>query len=123
MHHDVSNRVHLIQADLLSPLAQRFDLICANLPYIPSNQLQSLKVAQKEPELALDGGVKGLDVISRFLENAPDQISPGGCLLIEIECSQGSEVQTLAQRAFPSAEIGIQRDLAGLDRLVTIQLL
>ena len=120
--YDVSNRVHLVQADLLSPLAHRFDLICANLPYIPSHQLQALKVSHGEPELALDGGAKGLDLIGRFLEHAPDQIAPGGCLLIEIECSQGSEVQKLAQRAFPSAEIGILEDLAGLDRLVTIQL-
>lgn len=123
LRHDVSNRVHLIQADLVPPLAQRFDLICANLPYIPSDQLQSLKVAHGEPELALDGGAKGLGLISRFLKDAPVQISPGGCLLIEIESSQGLEVQILAQIAFPSAEICIKGDLAGFNRLVTIQLL
>jgi release factor glutamine methyltransferase len=123
IHHNVTNRVHLMQADLLPPVANRFDLICANLPYIPNKVLRTLEVSQGEPILALDGGPTGLDLIGRFLERAPDQIAPGGCLLLEIEDSQGSDVQRLAHRAFPSAEISVLKDLAGHDRLVTIQLL
>lgn len=120
--HDVTNRIHPIQADLFAPLVHHFDLICANLPYIPSQQLQQLKVAQREPQLALDGGANGLDYIGRLLKQAPDRIAPGGCLLIEIESSQGSDVQKLAQGAFPLAEIRILADLSGHDRLVAIQL-
>jgi release factor glutamine methyltransferase len=121
-HHNVAERVHLIHADLLSSVAQRFDLICANLPYIPTEILPTLKVSKGEPKLALDGGENGLDLIRRFLKVAPDHLAPGGCLLLEIEKSQGIEVHNHAQTAFPRAEVSIQKDLAGLDRMVSIQL-
>ena len=121
--HNVGERIQFLQADLFPPITQRFDLICANLPYIPSQTLQTLKVSKREPNLALDGGSNGLDLIIRLLESAPDHLSPGGFLLIEIESSQGAEVQLLSQHAFPSAEISVKRDLSGHDRLITIQLL
>ena len=121
--HKVGERVHFLQADLFPPIAPRFDLICANLPYIPTQTLQTLKVSQREPNLALDGGENGLGLIIRLLESAPDHLSHGGFLLIEIESSQGAEVQRHAQDAFPSAEISLKRDLSGHDRLITIELL
>ena len=120
--HDVAKRIQFIQSDLLPPVNQPYDLICANLPYIPADLLPTLKVAKGEPALALDGGLNGLEIIGRFLETAPRWISPGGCLLIEIEQSQGPLVQSLARRAFPLAETNVLKDLAGFDRLVTIQL-
>lgn len=121
-YHNVANRVHLLQSDFLSSVAQRFDLICANLPYIPTMVLPTLKVFRGEPKLALDGGADGLDLIRSFLEIAPHQVASGGCLLLEIEQSQGTATRGLAHRAFPLAEISVEKDLAGLDRLVKIQL-
>ena len=120
--HEVVERILFIQSDLLPPMSRQFDLICANLPYIPSEILATLKVAKGEPKLALDGGQDGLDLIQRFFEFAPDHTAPGGFLLIEIEASQGPAVSDLASQSFPSAEINVVQDLAGLDRLVTIQL-
>ena len=119
--HDVVKRIQFIQSDLLPPIAHPFDLICANLPYILSDLLPTLKVAKAEPQLALDGGQNGLEFITRFLDTAPHLISPGGSLFIEMEKSQGLEVQSLALRAFPLAEINVLKDLAGFHRLVTIQ--
>jgi release factor glutamine methyltransferase len=121
-HHKVTNRVKFIQSNLLSPIAQDFDLICANLPYIPSELLLSLEVAKNEPKMALDGGQGGIDIISRFLVAAYEKIAPGGCLLFEIEQTQGPEIPKFAQQLFPLAEIILYKDLAGLDRLVKIQL-
>ena len=117
----VSEQVLLVQSDLLPPVAARFDLICANLPYIPGGTLANLPVARYEPHLALSGGESGLDLIRRLLEQAPNRLAPGGIVLLEIEADQGAEVQDLAREAFPEADIQLQADLAGLDRLVTIQ--
>jgi release factor glutamine methyltransferase len=97
------------------------DLICANLPYIPSNVLASLQVNDWEPRLALDGGPDGLSLIRRFLEQAPSSLAPGGLLLMEIEAGQGQAAMNLARQAFPEAEIALLLDLAGRDRLVRIQ--
>jgi release factor glutamine methyltransferase len=119
--HGVQERIRLIRADLLPPVAQRFDLICANLPYIPSEKLAGLKVSQREPLLALDGGPDGLDLIRRLLKLAPESLAPGGALLMEIEASQGPAAGELARAALPSAAVEVIPDLAGYDRLVKVQ--
>ncbi|MES0360725.1 MAG: HemK/PrmC family methyltransferase, partial [Anaerolineales bacterium] len=43
IQHQVSDRVHCLQADLFPPVDCQFDLICANLPYIPTGTLRTLK--------------------------------------------------------------------------------
>lgn len=99
-----------------------FDLIVANLPYIPTETLRGLRVYGREPTLALDGGADGLDIIRRLLDLAPRHLAPGGLILLEIEASQGLSVLSLAYDAFAEAKISLHQDLAGKDRLVQIQL-
>ena len=120
-HHDVDERVHFLQCDLLFPLDMHFDLICANLPYIPTEILPSLKVFGREPDLALNGGKEGLDLIAQLLEIAPSYINLGGVLLIEIESTQGVQVQSIAKQHFPFANIRVIPDLSNHDRVVRIQ--
>jgi release factor glutamine methyltransferase len=118
----VASQIDFVQADLLDGLSGPFDLICANLPYIPSNTLSGLPVSRYEPRLALDGGADGLKFIRRLLAAAVQKAAPGGLQLYEIEYRQGVEVEKLARQAFPSAQVRVVQDLAGLDRLVEIQL-
>jgi release factor glutamine methyltransferase len=122
LRHGVSDRVQLLQCDLIPPASRLFDLVCANLPYIPTENMQQLPVAAYEPHLALDGGVEGVILITRFLERAPLALGLGGFILLEIEASQGSLVAELAHTAFPQAGVQVLPDLAGRDRLVTIQI-
>ena len=120
--HDVEDRVQLHEADLLTDLPGPFDLLCANLPYIPTNQLYKLPVFMHEPTLALDGGKDGLESIGKLLAQAVDRMNPGGLLLFEIESGHPEEAQTLAAEHFPQAHIEVRPDLAGLPRLLVIQL-
>ena len=120
--HGVAHRVQFIQANLLPPADICFDLICANLPYIPTKTLLSLPVARYEPSLALDGGADGLALIGELLQAAPSYLSPGGILLLEIEASQGQSVQSMAEAAFPTACVAASHDLAGHDRLIEVQI-
>jgi release factor glutamine methyltransferase len=121
--HGVAGQIDFCQADLLPQAAgQPFDLICANLPYIPSAALPGLAVARAEPRLALDGGPDGLALIRRLLAQAQACLAPGGLILLEIEASQGQAAVALAQAAFPSAQVALHQDLAGLERLVEIVL-
>ena len=99
-----------------------FDLIVANLPYIPTETLRGLRVYGREPTLALDGGADGLDIIRRLLVEAPRHLAPGGLILLEIEASQGLAALALAYDAFAEAEISLHQDLAGRDRLIEIAL-
>lgn len=115
-------QVDFLQANLMPPVQSKFNLICANLPYIPTSTLHTLKVYGKEPELALDGGTDGLDLIRSLIYLAAYSVSPGGLILLEIESSQGGVGSSLAKTVFPDAHIQILPDLAGLDRLLRIQI-
>ena len=121
--HGVTGRIELHTADLLDCPAlteRRFDLLVANLPYIPSWTLRTLEVYGREPSLALDGGPDGLDLIRRLLQTAPAHLTPGGALLLEIEASQGNNAVEMARKAFSQAEIKVLPDLSGRDRLLKI---
>ena len=121
--HGVLDRTTFIQADLLSPFQRpmALDLICANLPYIPTSTLAQLPVRRWEPALALDGGEDGLTLIRRLLKGAQDRLSPGGLVLLEIEAGQGEAACRLAREAFPGAKVSLYQDLARLDRIVQIE--
>ena len=98
------------------------DLIVANLPYIPTSILRGLKVYGREPNIALDGGEDGLDVIRKFFELVPAYLEPGGMILMEIEASQGLSVLSLAYDYFSRTIIHLHQDLSGRDRLLEINL-
>jgi release factor glutamine methyltransferase len=121
--HQVIERVDFIQGDLLDPFHLEFDLICANLPYIPTRMLAELDVFQREPTLALDGGPDGLSKIRQLIASVTAFLAPGGLLLLEIEAGQGPGVVALAEEHFPDARVIVWPDLAGHDRLVAVELI
>jgi release factor glutamine methyltransferase len=118
--HGVTRQISFIQGNLLDSTLVLFDLICANLPYIPTETLGSLRVYNREPALALDGGVDGLDLIRSLLWAAPQRLSQGGRLLIEIEANQATAASSLAQEAFPEQKRRVIKDLAGRERLLVV---
>ncbi|MBN1371143.1 MAG: peptide chain release factor N(5)-glutamine methyltransferase [Anaerolineaceae bacterium] len=120
--HGVEARIDFFQADLLDSVPGSFDLVCANLPYIPSTDVDGLAVARHEPRLALDGGPDGLELIRRLLAQLPARLSPGGLALFEIEYRQGQSAAALAQAAIPAARVQILPDLSGLDRILEVTL-
>jgi release factor glutamine methyltransferase len=120
MENAVEQRMEFICCDLFPPEIQ-FDLIVANLPYIPTKTLHKLPIYGSEPTLALDGGSDGLDLIRRLLTCAPDRLVPGGLLLMEIEASEGPAALSLACDIFAEAEIHLHKDLAGRDRILEVQ--
>jgi release factor glutamine methyltransferase len=116
----VEERMEFACCDLL-PAGMEFDLIVANLPYIPTKTLQRLPVFGREPTLALDGGRDGLDLIKRLLDIAPSRLVPGGLLLMEIEASEGPLALSYACDVLAESEIHLHQDLAGFERILEIQ--
>jgi len=120
--HLVEERTMLVQASLASPFAAHaFDLVCANLPYIPSGDLAGLQVARFEPWAALDGGGDGLKLITELLKQLNDVIRPGGMALLEIEERQGPAVLNMAHAVLPAALAEVLPDLAGKARILKVQ--
>jgi release factor glutamine methyltransferase len=97
-------------------------MICANLPYIRTEELQKLPIYNCEPTLALDGGEDGLDLFRKLMRIAPECLATNGLLLLEIEATQGVETVSLASGAFPNAHSRLHKDLAGRDRLLEVDL-
>lgn len=130
--HGVNGRIEFAECDLLpeSKVESRksdlrpltFDLICSNLPYIPTNTLKHLPVYQREPTLALDGGEDGLDSFRKLLNIVPDWLTPNALMLLEIESTLGEQTRQLTRQHFPNAQIKLYQDLTGRDRLLEIQL-
>jgi ribosomal protein L3 glutamine methyltransferase len=94
----LEDRVTLHRGDLFKPLADsRYDLIITNPPYVDAPGMAELpRECRAEPRLAFDGGVDGLDVIRRILNEAGRHLTPNGGLLCEI--GRGRE---LVEAAFP----------------------
>jgi len=119
--HGVQGRLYLVVGDLLAPIAARFDLICANLPYIPSDRLATLDVARREPNLALDGGRRGVELMLRLISQLAVMLTPGGLVLFEID--PGLEVPLIQEvsRCLPGSQVEVRPDLAGHTRMLLIR--
>ena len=116
--------IEFMLGDLANPILERgikLDLLMANLPYIPSDDLQSLAVIKYEPLLALDGGGDGLRYIRRLLAQVPQVCRAGAWVLLEIGADQADAVQGLVEElvAVPS---DVLKDYAGLNRIIRFQL-
>ena len=118
--HEVTDRMHFRQQDLLQGDEHLYDLIVANLPYIPTETLKTLEVADHEPWLALDGGETGLDLIERLLQQTRSKMRSEFCIILEFEYRHGEMAQNLAQRYYSDAQITILKDLSANDRFVVI---
>lgn len=119
--HGVEDQIVFLESDLLEGIKGDFDLLVANLPYIPTDKLLNLKVFRFEPRLALDGGPDGLSLITNLLESAGKILKPRAVLLLELDEDHGQLARELALDYYPRAEVRIEQDLSGLDRYMIIQ--
>lgn len=71
-----------------------FDLVLANLPYVPDGEEVSVEV-QHDPALALYGGADGLDVVRRFLKDALPHLNPHALVMLEVGHDQGETTRAL----------------------------
>ena len=105
-----------LEGDLFEPVTGRFDLIAVNPPYLNASEMASRqKELFFEPENALFGGEDGLDFYRRLAAQAPERLEPGGRLLMEIGCGQGTALKALFTNCI------IHKDLAGLDRVAEVR--
>ncbi|MCH7227481.1 peptide chain release factor N(5)-glutamine methyltransferase [Haloferula sp. A504] len=108
--------VRFIESDLFSgiPGDASFDLIAANLPYVPEGE-ELAKEVRHDPPLALFGGKDGLDVIRRFIPEASERLRPGGWLALEIGIDQAAQVERLLGDA-GLTDVLTLNDLSGIPR-------
>lgn len=84
--HGVSDRVEVIESDLLNALkGRRYDVILANPPYVPTASMAGLPAEYRwEPALGLEAGKDGLDLVRRLLDTAAGHLQADGILILEV---------------------------------------
>jgi release factor glutamine methyltransferase len=114
----VADRIVFRRSDLLDQVDGPFDWVVANLPYVPTADLNALqREVEFDPALALDGGKDGLTIIKRLIESVPGKITSNGTIALEVGQGQAQEVRGfLANQNF--RDISIRKDYQGVERLL-----
>ncbi|MBK1780614.1 50S ribosomal protein L3 N(5)-glutamine methyltransferase [Advenella sp. WQ 585] len=97
----LEHQVNVIHSDLFEALGNKqYDFIICNPPYVNSTSMKALPVEyQNEPELALDGGEDGMELIRRILKLSPSHLQDDGFIVLEI----GHEYENF-MNAFPTLD-------------------
>jgi release factor glutamine methyltransferase len=113
--------VELILGDLASAAAPPWDLVVANLPYIPSADLGRLpEEVRRDPSSALDGGDDGLDLVRALVADLPRLLRVCGGAVLEMGEHQADGVATVAEGAGLAVARRL-RDAAGAERVIVVQ--
>ncbi len=128
VQHGCDARIDCRQGDLLAPLGetewlQNIDVILSNPPYIADADIATLQpeVGRFEPRLALAGGVDGMEVHRRLLQQAPGYLKTGGSLLMEVGLGQADAVCHAAEQSGWFRTAAVLHDEAGIARIVCFE--
>lgn len=82
----LQDRVALIQSDLYTSVPpKKYDLIITNPPYVNSGSMKKLPQEYlHEPQIALDGGADGMDLVRKIVAGAAERLTDDGLLIVEI---------------------------------------
>ncbi len=117
---NVAGRCRFIFGDLIAPVnAQRYDVVIANLPYVPTNDIPNRPDPLSfEPRLALDGGRDGLAIYGRLLPQMREILNPHALVLLEAAPPTIAALSQLAATALKDFVIEVRSDYAGMERYV-----
>ena len=114
----LSGRVRFLKANLLNDVEGTFDVIVANLPYISTQDRQSLgPEVLHDPEVALFAGQRGDELVRELIEQAPARLKPGGLLALEVGLGQAASLSDLL-REKNYHDIEAKSDYSGVSRFL-----
>ena len=108
--------VSFVETSLFSAINQSFDLIVANLPYVPEKERSTLAPeVMHDPSLALFSGNDGLDLIRKFCAQVTPFLRHGGMVAMEIGHDQ-SEITMDLLKAAGLIDVSVMKDISGIAR-------
>jgi release factor glutamine methyltransferase len=115
---ELQDRVRFAKGNMLEGVADSFDLIVANLPYVPMADRPTLsREVLHDPEAAVFGGARGDELIRGLISAAPDRLNPGGLLALEVGIGQAEDlVKLMAEKNYH--DIAAIRDYGGVTRFL-----
>ncbi len=121
---EVENQIIFVLSNLFEDLGkEKYDIIVANPPYIKRKIIKTLdKQVQKEPIIALDGGIDGLDFYRKIIHQSYEFLKYKGYLCLEIGYDQKDEVIELINNEKKYIKTYSKKDLYDNDRIVITKL-
>ncbi|SFC62201.1 [LSU ribosomal protein L3P]-glutamine N5-methyltransferase [Polaromonas sp. OV174] len=118
--HQLASRITLIESDGLAACRGAdnggYDLILCNPPYVNATSMAALPAEfRAEPDLALAGGIDGMDFVRSLFLNVAAQMNENAVLVLEI----GHERANF-ERAFPHLEPLWFETSAGSDQVMLL---
>jgi release factor glutamine methyltransferase len=116
-----ATRVEAREGDWFEALPERvrgeLDLVVSNPPYVAESELDDLppEVRDWEPVGALVAGPTGTEALEHLIDGAPDWLSPGGALVLELAPHQAEPMRGRALDA-GYASVDVRPDNAGRSR-------
>jgi len=111
--------VTFLPTNLFSNIEEGYDLIIANLPYVPETDRSSLAPElAHDPDLALYSGNDGLDLIKLFITELPNHLNDNAVITMEIGIHQDEQVEQLLTNA-GFTDISTKKDISGISRFPT----
>ena len=115
----LESRIAFVHSNLLDQTDGVFRWVVANLPYIPTAELDTLQREVKhDPKLALDGGRDGLDVIRNLVASLQTRLAPPALIVLEVGLDQAEPVRELLARQ-NYRDISMTKDYQGVQRIVS----
>jgi release factor glutamine methyltransferase len=115
---NMTDRVDLVESDLLDAFSEPFDIILANLPYLRPDQRHPS--TRREPEIALFGGPDGFELHRRLLRQSATLLAPDGLWVGEIDPAQAEIAVTFARDA-TGRDARVEADYAGDARYLLVE--
>jgi ribosomal protein L3 glutamine methyltransferase len=114
--HQLGSRITTLASDGLAQCTGPYDLVLCNPPYVNSQSMTTLPAEYlAEPQIALAGGLDGMDFIRPLLRDLPSKMTARGVLVLEI----GNE-RAYFERAFPNLEPIWLETTAGEDQVLLL---
>ena len=129
--HKVNNNIRFFYSDLFSnsKMPKKYDLIIANLPYVPdkitnhkSQITKNMNGIYFEPKNAIFANNNGTEIIKKFLKQAKSRINKDGLILIEVDPRNSKELLDYSKKLYQNDKIDLIKDLANIDRVIRILL-
>lgn len=113
----LADRAAFRTADWTDGIAETFDLVVSNPPYIPTGEIEALapEVARHDPRMALDGGPDGLVAYRALALRLRPLLAPDGGAVLEIGHDQAAPVTRILAAAGLAVDAPVT-DIAGRDR-------
>ncbi len=114
-------KINFSQHNLFTKIPGKFDIIIANLPYVPiSNYIILKESLAYEPKEAITDDTDNFLAITTFLKQAKSHLQTGSTIILETDPNSITILKKVIRNIFPKKSVKIYRDIHKLHRYIVI---